>query len=72
MGLKSYFRDMFDVWGDFFNSDEPCMHQDIVDILDDEELSEEYMERVNNSKGPVVDVSDIVDKLYKKRETHGQ
>jgi hypothetical protein len=47
---------------------DPVIHQDIIDILEDEELKEKYLKKVNSSKGSgIVDVTDIVEELNNKK-----
>jgi hypothetical protein len=47
---------------------DPVIHQDIIDILEDEELKEKYLKKVNSSKGSgIVDVTDILEELNNKK-----
>jgi hypothetical protein len=56
-------------------SESPVMDKDIADILDDDELRDKYLKRVYGSGSnknqvwePIIDVSDIIEELHKKRD----
>jgi len=65
--MIGWFKDICFVLNNGLASERPVMDPDISDILDDDELRDKYLDRVDNSTGGVVDVSDIIEELHKKR-----
>ena len=72
--FKDWLKDIRDVFRHGI-SENPVMDPDIAAILDDDELRDKYLKRVYGSGSnknqvwePIIDVSDIIEELHKKRD----
>ena len=66
--MRGWFKDMINTLKDGLSSSSPVIDPDISAILDDDELRVKYLDRVYSSTESVVDVSDLIDELNKKRD----